>query len=117
MCFLLLRSPQGVEFIPVALGDVRGSPCQFSLEASPDTLLILLVLLLKQPEGFLGGKLGDSGKIFDAQPIQHFGTSKCACAEAQRAFYVVWNKWLCRRKGLIHILSIHSTKTNRSEER
>jgi hypothetical protein len=66
---LLLRTLQAVKFILVALFNVSGSPCQFGLEASPDILIIVLVLLLEQAEGFLGAKLGNAGEILHAESI------------------------------------------------
>src|SRR5580700_2899613 len=79
-----LRScEEGMQFIPVALREFGGAPREFSFKASPPTLLILLMLGHEQPDGFLGAELGDSRKIFDAQPIQNLGSGKFACPQAQ----------------------------------
>jgi len=59
----------GMEFVPMALFNVSGAPCQFSLKPSPDILLVVVVFLDEQAECFLGGKLGDSGKIPNTEPI------------------------------------------------
>jgi hypothetical protein len=44
------------------------------------------VLGQEQPEGFLGGKLSDSGEIPDAEAIQHLSPLQMSFAQAQRAF-------------------------------
>jgi hypothetical protein len=49
-------------------------------------LVIVGVLLLEQSEGFLGGKLGNTGEVLDAKSVENFGAAKFACATAQRAF-------------------------------
>jgi hypothetical protein len=46
-----------------------GALGQFSLEPCPYVLFVLLVLGQKQPEGFLGAQLGDSGKVLDAKAV------------------------------------------------
>ncbi|MGA9987069.1 MAG: hypothetical protein WBP69_04760, partial [Terriglobales bacterium] len=66
---LLLRTLQAVKFILVALFNVSSSPRPFGLEASPDILIIVLVLLLEQAEGFLSAKLGNAGEILHAESI------------------------------------------------
>jgi hypothetical protein len=86
LCLLLLRSPQRMEFITVAFRDVGGASRQFGLEPSPYTLFILLVLGQKQPEGFLGAQLGDSGKVFHPEAIQHLSPFQMSFAQTQRAF-------------------------------
>jgi hypothetical protein len=77
---LLLHSPrgrfqlfgsgsQGMEFVLVVLGNVGSALPQFSLEASPDILFILLVSLEEQPNGFFCAQLGNSGEIFNTEAI------------------------------------------------
>ena len=66
---LLLRTLQAVKFILVALFNVSSSPRPFGLEASPDILIIVLVLLLEQAEGFLSAKLDNAGEILHAESI------------------------------------------------
>jgi len=66
------------------------------------------LLLEEQTEGFLGAKLGNASEVLHTEAIKHFGSCKCTCAEAQRTFYVIWNKWLSRDTFLIHILSIQT---------
>jgi len=102
MCLLSFRSPQSMEFIPVALLTLCVASRQFGLEPSPVVLAGMFLLLEEQPEGFLCTKLCNTSEIFDAKAIKHFGTSKCACTEAEGTFYVVWNKWLGRGYFVIH---------------
>jgi hypothetical protein len=58
-----------LEFISMALLDLCGSLRQLGLETSPDILLIVVVLLEKQAERFLGGKLGNPREVFHAEAI------------------------------------------------
>jgi hypothetical protein len=69
---LLLPSPQSVKFILVAIRDEGSALSQFGLEPSPHALFVLLVLVLEQAEGFLGGKLGNSCEIPDTQSVKNF---------------------------------------------
>jgi hypothetical protein len=58
-----------LKFVSVALFDLCGSLRQFGLETSPDSLLIVVVLLEEQAEGFLRTKLGNSRKVFHTETI------------------------------------------------
>ena len=48
--------------------------------------MLTVVFVLEQAECFLGGKLGDAGKVFDAETIENLGAAEFARARAQRAF-------------------------------
>jgi hypothetical protein len=96
-----------MKFIPVALLDLGGSPRQFGLAPSPVVLAGMFLLLLEEPEGFLGAKLGNAGKIFDAKAIKHLGALQLAFAQAQRAFDSLGrNGWFGgHRCGILHLLA------------
>jgi hypothetical protein len=57
---------KSVSVSPFNLG---GSFRQFGLEASPDILLIVVVLLEEQAEGFFRAQLGNSCEIFHTEAI------------------------------------------------
>jgi hypothetical protein len=59
---------------------------QFRLEPSPNVLAVVTVLLLKEPESFFGGQLGDSSEVSHAETIQNLDTLKLALSQAKRAF-------------------------------
>jgi hypothetical protein len=48
--------------------------------------MFVIVLALKQPECFLGGKLGNGGEVLYAKSIQNLSAAQFARATAQRAF-------------------------------
>jgi hypothetical protein len=58
-----------LEFISMAPFNLRCSLRQFGLETSPDSLLIVVVLLEEQAEGFFRTKLGNAGEILHAESI------------------------------------------------
>jgi hypothetical protein len=58
-----------LEFISMALFDFGSSLGEFSFVPSPDVLLIVVVLLEKQAEGFFRTKLGNSCEIFHTEAI------------------------------------------------
>ena len=58
-----------LEFISMALLDLCGSLRQFGFETSPDSLLIVVVLLEEQAEGFFGAKLGNAGEVLHSEAI------------------------------------------------
>jgi hypothetical protein len=58
-----------LEFISMALLDLDGSLRQFGLETSPDSLLIVVVLLEEQAEGFFRTKLGNPRNVFHTKTI------------------------------------------------
>ncbi len=61
-----------------------GSPLrEFRLEARPCALVLAVVLVLEQPEGFFGGQLGDAGEILNAEAIQNLGAAEFALPTAQ----------------------------------
>jgi len=76
-----LRRPQGIF---VLLPDLSNTLREFCLEARPCVLVLSVVPVLKQPEGFLGAELRNSGEITDAKAIQNLSTSQFAYATAQR---------------------------------
>jgi hypothetical protein len=69
----------------MALLDLCGSLRQFGLETSPDSLLIVVVLLEEQAEGFFRTKLGNAGEILNTESIQNLGTLQLALAQTQWA--------------------------------
>jgi hypothetical protein len=69
----------------VALFNLCSSFGQFGFEFSPRALVLVILLLLEQSEGFLGAELGDSGEILDSKPIQDFGSAEFTGTEAQWA--------------------------------
>jgi hypothetical protein len=72
----------------VALFDLCGSLRQFGLETSPASLLIVVVLLEEQAEGFFRTKLGNAGEILNTESIQNFSPFQLALTQTQRAFHV-----------------------------
>jgi len=74
------------KLVPVALLNLGGSLAELSFKTSPDVLLVVLVLLLEQPEGLLRAELRDSCEILRAKPVQNLGASEHARSRAQRAF-------------------------------
>jgi hypothetical protein len=74
-----------VEFISMALFNFGGSLGEFGLEASPDSLLIVVLLLEEEAEGFFRTKLGNAGEILNAEAIQNLGSLQLAFAQTQRA--------------------------------
>ncbi|MGA8344778.1 MAG: hypothetical protein WB781_22800 [Candidatus Sulfotelmatobacter sp.] len=58
-----------LEFISMALLDLCGSLREFGLEPSPDSLLIVVVLLEEQAEGFFRTKLGNPRNVFHTETI------------------------------------------------
>ena len=62
----------------MALFNLGGSLRQFGLETSPDSLLIMVVLLEEQAEGFFRTKLGNAGEILNAEAIQDLGALQLA---------------------------------------
>ena len=69
----------------MALFNLGGSLRQFGLETSPDSLLIVVVLLEEQAEGFFRTKLGNSGEILNAEAIQNLSSFQFAFAQTKRA--------------------------------
>jgi hypothetical protein len=49
-------------------------------------LVLTVVFTLKQPECFLGGKLGNAGEVTNAKSVENFSAGEFASAIAQRAF-------------------------------
>jgi hypothetical protein len=76
-----------LKFVSVALFDLCGSLRQFSLETSLDSLLIVMVLLEEQAEGFFRTKLGNAGEILNTESIQNLGSLQLALSQTQRALY------------------------------
>ena len=74
------------QFIFVSLSDLGGSLRQFGFEARPTLLVVVIVLLLKQPESFFSGELRDASEVFDPEAIQNLGALQFPCAATQRAF-------------------------------
>jgi len=72
--FFWRAASQRVEFIAVALRNIRGALCQFGLEAKPEVLFIVFVFCEQQAERLLGAQLGNSGKILHAEAIQHLSS-------------------------------------------
>jgi hypothetical protein len=71
-----------------------GSPLrQFSFEPSPDSLLIVVVLLEEQAEGFFRTKLGNPREVFHSEAIQNFSSLQFAFAQTQRALDGVGRDW------------------------
>jgi hypothetical protein len=54
---------------------------EFALEASPESLAVLPVLVLQKPEGFCGTQLSDSGEVFHSTPIRNLGAGEFALGQ------------------------------------
>ena len=65
--------------------DLGGSLRQFGLETSPDILLIVVVLLEEQTEGFFRTQLGNAGEILNTEAVQHLSSLQLAFAQTKRA--------------------------------
>ena len=57
---------------------------QFSLEAGPQMLSFISMLLLQEAECLLCRKLGDSCEIPDSEAIQHFRSLEASFSKAKR---------------------------------
>jgi hypothetical protein len=71
----------------------RCSLRQFGFETSPDHLLVVVLLMEEQAEGFFRTKLGDSRKVLHPEPIQNLSSLQFAFAQAQRALDGVGRHW------------------------
>jgi hypothetical protein len=60
--------------------NLRCSLRQFGLETSPDRLLVVVLLLEKQAEGFFRTKLGNAGEVLHPETIQNLGSFQLASA-------------------------------------
>jgi hypothetical protein len=89
----------GAQFVLVSLSDLGGSFRQFRLESSPCGLVLMIVLVLEQPERLLRAELRDSCEVLRAEPVQNLGASECARAQTQWAF----NGFRLRRKTSLFI--------------
>ena len=98
-----LREPQ---FVLVLLPDLRSPLRQFCLEARPRGLVLAVVFVLEQAEGFLGGELGDAGEVLDAEAVKNLCAGEFACARAKRAFDF-FGRWRSHR----HVLAVQRQKT------
>jgi len=67
--------------VPVLPFDLGSSLHQFGLETSPDILLVQVMLLEEQAEGFSSTQLGNTGDILHAEPIQDLGSLQLAFAK------------------------------------
>ena len=76
----------GAQFVLVPLPDLGGSLRQFGLEARPSVLLVVVVLLLEQAEGFLRAELGNAGSVPHSEAIQYFSALQLAFAQTEGAF-------------------------------
>jgi hypothetical protein len=59
----------------VSLCDVGSALRQFGLEPCPHILLVLLLFLEEQPNGFLCAELSDSGEVLHTETIKNLGAS------------------------------------------
>jgi hypothetical protein len=82
-----------LEFISMALLDLCGSLRKFGLETSPDSLLIAVVLLEEQAEGFFRTELGNAGEVFYTETIQNLSSLQIAFAQTERALDGVGGHW------------------------
>ena len=73
--------------------DLRCALRQFGLETSPDSPLIVVVLLEEQAEGFFRTKLGNPREVFHSEAIQNFSSLQFAFAQTQRALDGVGRDW------------------------
>ena len=85
------------QFILVALPDLGGSLRQFGLEARPYVLVVVIVLLREQAEGFFGTELCYAGEVLDSEAIQNLGSLQFARAQTQRALNRFGRHWWSRR--------------------
>ena len=76
----------GAQFILVTLPDLGGSFREFGLEARPYVLLVVIVLLREQSEGFFGTQLGYAGEVLDPEAIQNLSALQFPRTATQRAF-------------------------------
>jgi len=97
-CLLLNRDIRGgfqffdsynerLKLVTVSPFNLGGSLRQFGLETRPDILLIVVVLLEEQAEGFFRTKLGNAGEVFHPETIQNLGSFQFAFAQTQWALY------------------------------
>ena len=73
------------QFVPVTLPDLGGSLREFGLEARPYVLLVVIVLLREQSEGFFGTQLGYAGEVLDPEAIQNLSALQFPRTATQRA--------------------------------
>ncbi len=62
------------QFVPVTLPDLGSSLRQFGLETRPYLLVLVIVPVLEQPEGFFSTELCYTSEVFDAEAIQNLGS-------------------------------------------
>ena len=74
------------QFILVALSDLCGSFRQFGFESRPSVLVVVIVLLLKQAEGFFSAELCYTSEVLDPKAIQNLGSLQLPRAQTERAF-------------------------------
>jgi hypothetical protein len=65
--------------------------------------MLAVVLALEQAEGFFGGKLGDAGKVTNAEAIQNFCACEFARATAKRAFHSFVRR--CRSRSHVFLVA------------
>jgi len=69
----------------VTLPDLGGSFREFGLEARPYVLLVVIVLLREQSEGFFGTQLSYAGEVLDPEAIQNLSALQFSRTATQRA--------------------------------
>ena len=68
---ILDLSSQHLQIIVVLLVQFIGSFREFSFETKPSCLLVMLMLLQKEPKCFFSTQLSDSGEVLHAETIQN----------------------------------------------
>ena len=75
-----------MEFILVALRNVRDALREFRFEPRPRLLLVLRLLGEEQAKRFLRAQLGDSCVVLHSETIQNLSAFEFAFAQTERAF-------------------------------
>ena len=81
------------QFLAVVPPDLRCSLRQFHLESRPSSLVLTVVFALEQSESYLGGQLGDTGEVLDAEAIQNLCSCEFARPLAERTLDVLACCW------------------------
>src|ERR1019366_8160636 len=75
-----------LKLLPVTLLDLGSPLVEFSFEASPGALVLMIVFVLEQAEGFLCAQLCNAGEVLDAKAVENLSPFQLAFAQAKRAF-------------------------------
>jgi hypothetical protein len=85
-----------MQFILVMFSDLGSSLRHFGFEARPYLLVLVIVPVLKQAEGFFSTELCYPCEVLDTKPIQYLGSLQVARAQAQGALNRFGRHWRSR---------------------